>query len=179
MNNHLSTDLLVDFIHGELPPQDDALAHAHIATCAACRSELDLELSLGEALRAAVASEEREMPSLVAAAVWQQIREAQPGPIARLAAFLRPAVAVPAAAVILLAGGWFASPYAHRPNAATRTVNAAYYFEAHAAQAADTPLSERTMPQVLETSALDEVHPAVVLQANFAYAPSGTLDAVR
>ncbi len=119
------------------------------------------------------------MPSLVAAAVWQQIREAQPGPIARLAALLRPAVAVPAAAVVLLAGGWFASPYGHRPNSAAHSVNAAYYFEAHAAQAAQMPLSERAMPQVLETSSLDEVHPALVLKANFAYAPSGTLDAVR
>jgi anti-sigma factor RsiW len=99
MNDHLSNDLLVDFVHGELPPELDAAAHVHLAGCAACREDFELEATLTEALRAAAKAEEREMPSLVNAAVWDRIRSAQPGPMARFAAWLRPAYALPIAAV--------------------------------------------------------------------------------
>jgi anti-sigma factor RsiW len=152
MNDHLSTDLLVDYLHGELAPEDDALAHAHLAACPECRSSYDLEASLTEALRTAAKAGEQEMPSLVAAAVWEQIRQAKPGPLARLAAFLRPAISVPVAAALVL-GVWFASPYSH-PGAPPR-IDAMYYLEAHAAEAG-SPLTEQSGSPVLETSLLDE-----------------------
>ena len=150
MNDHLSTDLLVDFVHGELSPSDDAIAHAHLATCETCRDSYDLETTLSEALRSAAKADEREFPSLVSAAVWDRVRQARPGPFARLAALLRPAFAVPVAAALLV-GGYFVSPLAHP---AHPTIDASYYLEAHAAQSSQTPLSERATSIVLETSML-------------------------
>jgi predicted anti-sigma-YlaC factor YlaD len=150
MNDHLSIDRLIDFVHGELPPGEDALVHVHLAGCAACRDAYELETQLSEALRRAAQAEEREMPSLVAAEVWSRIREARPGAIARFAGWLRPVYAVPVAAAIV-AGAFFASPLAHR---AGPTIDATYYLEAHAAQTLQTPLSERSAGLVLETSML-------------------------
>jgi len=148
MNDHLSPERLIDFLHGELAPAEDALTHAHLQACAACRAEHDAEASLTTFLRSAAAAGELEMPSLVKAAVWQRIREAQPGPFARLASWLRPAIAVPAAA-LLIVGAYFASPLAHP--AAAPTIDANYYFEMHAAQSSHTSLSERSQ-QAFETS---------------------------
>jgi anti-sigma factor RsiW len=150
MNDHLSADTLVDFVHGELSPSDDAQTHAHLATCAPCREAYDLEASLSEVLRAAATADEREFPSLVSAAVWDRIRHAPPTRAARIAAFFRPAFALPVAAALVI-GGYFVSPLAHPSHP---TIDAAYYFEAHAAQTSQTPLSERTSALVLETSML-------------------------
>ena len=176
MTDHFTTDLLVDFLHGELSPADDALAHAHLAACATCRGEYDREASLTVALRAAAAAEEREMPSTINAAVWQLIREARPGPFARMAAWLRPVVAVPIAA-LLIVGGWFASPYSHA--AAHPTIDAAYYLRTHAAQSSQTPLSERSA-QTFETSMVGDGGEAVsVAGTTSGFAAAGTLDAVQ
>jgi anti-sigma factor RsiW len=150
---HLSTDLLVDYLHGELAPEDDALAHAHLSSCAACRRERDLEASLSEALRTTAHAEEQEMPSLIKAAIWEQIRQAQPGPLRRIAAWFRPAFAVPAVAILLI-GGWFASPYGH-PTGTAPTINAMYYLQTHEAQSANAPLSEQGAQPALETSMID------------------------
>ncbi|MBD5653929.1 MAG: zf-HC2 domain-containing protein [Candidatus Eremiobacteraeota bacterium] len=178
MNNHLSTDLLIDFLHGELSPAEDALAHTHMATCAACRAEYDLEASLTGALRASALAEEREMPSLVNAAVWQLIREARPGPFTRVAAWLRPAVAVPIAA-LLIVGGWFALPHP----ATAPTIDASYYFQTHAAQSSQTSLSERTSgAQAFETSSTRDSGgdaPPLVERTAIGFAAAGTFDAVQ
>jgi anti-sigma factor RsiW len=152
-DNHLSPDLLVDYLHGELAPEDDALAHAHLSACAACRLDRDLEVALTEALRADPLAEEREMPSLIKAAVWEQIRQAKPSPVRRFAAWLTPALAVPAIAVLLI-GGWFVSPYGH-PAGAAPTIDAMYYLQAHAAQSAGAPLSEQGSQPALESSMID------------------------
>jgi len=150
--NHLTTAQLSDFVHGELSPANDALAHAHLADCGVCRAEYDAEIALGEALRAAAASEELEFPSIVKAVVWERIREMPPSPMARLSAWLRPLVAVPVAAALLV-GVWFASPYA--PHGAHPTVDAAYYLEAHAAESGDSLLAEPAGATMLETSMED------------------------
>lgn len=139
MNQHLSTDILTDYVHGELAPAEDALVHAHLATCRDCRVEYDLERTLVDALRSAARRDEVEMPSLVRAHVWERIREARPSPFGALTALFRPVVAVPLAA-ILVVGGFFASPLA-RPGAAPPTVDATYYLHAHAAQARFSPFS--------------------------------------
>jgi anti-sigma factor RsiW len=175
MNDHLSNDRLVDFVHGELSPADDALAHAHLAVCALCRENYELEALLSEALRSAAKAEEVDMPSLVAAAVWQRVRAATPGPLARLAGWLRPAVAVPLAAAVLLAG-FIVSPLAHR---AGPTIDATYYFAAHAAQTGGTPLSERPSGLVLETSMNASSSSAPVTDALDGYATTSSLDDVR
>jgi predicted anti-sigma-YlaC factor YlaD len=167
MNEHLSPDLLVDFLHGELAPEDDALAHAHLSTCADCRRAYDLEASLAEAIRSAAKADEREMPSLISAFVWEQVRQAKPGPFARVAGWLRPAIALPVAAAIVL-GGWFASPYAHPGN--KPSVNVMYYLQTHAAQAG-SPLLERSDATTLETSMLgDSTPPMIAEHVDAAYA---------
>jgi anti-sigma factor RsiW len=175
MNNHLSTDLLVDYLHGELAPEDDALAHAHLGSCPACRREYDLESSLTEALHASAKAEEREFPSMIAARVWEQVREARPGPFARLSAWLRPMIAVPMATAILL-GGWYASSFSHV--GARPTVDVMYYLQTHAAQSG-TPLSSQAAPPALETSMIDESPVPLIaehLESSFA---AGALDAPR
>jgi predicted anti-sigma-YlaC factor YlaD len=178
MNQHLNADLIVDFVRGELPPEDDALAHAHLQTCSDCRRDYELEVALVDALRSAAKAEELEMPSLVKAAVWEAIRQAQPSPLARFAALWRPALALPVAAVLLL-GGWFASPYAPHPGSPP-TIDAAYYLEAHAAQTSQTPLSEHSGAQAIETSMADgQRAPELVRQVDTSYADAGALDAVQ
>jgi len=147
MIQHLSTDRLVDFVHGELSPEDDARAHLHLASCPTCRVEADAEIALRDFIRTSAAAEEVEMPSAIKAAVWQQIRAAKPSPFAAL---LRPAIAVPIAA-LLVAGGYFVSPLARHD--AAPTVAASYYLQVHAQQSAQTPLSERATTQGFEASA--------------------------
>jgi len=178
MNQHLTNDTLIDYLHGELRPQDDALAHAHLATCPACRQARDAETGVTEFLRAGAAAEEREIPSLVAAAVWQRIREAPPSPLARLSAFLRPAIAVPVAAALLI-GGWFASPLGHGTPGSAPSIDALYYFQAHAAHSASSPLSEHSGMPVLETSMNDDTVSAPLMDQYAAYALSGGINAVR
>jgi predicted anti-sigma-YlaC factor YlaD len=178
---HLSADLLVDYLHGELAPEDDALAHAHLSACAACRHERDLEASLSEVLRKTAQAEEQEMPSLIKAAIWEQIREAKPGPMARLAAWLRPAVAVPALVVpalaVLLVGGWYVSPLHHDTGTAP-TIDAMYYLQAHEAQSASAPLSEQSSQPALETSMIDS-NPAPELADAETSLASSALDGSR
>ncbi len=179
MNQHLSNDTLTDYLHGELRPQDDALAHAHLLVCPTCRAARDAETSITEFVRAGAAAEEHEFPSLVSAVVWERIREARPSPLGRLSAFLRPAIAVPVAAVLLL-GGWFASPLGHGSANGARSIDAVYYFQQHAAQSASSPLSEHSGLPVLETSMSDETVSAPPLMNQYAaYAVSGGIDAVR
>ena len=162
--NHLSADQLSDFVHGELSPAADALAHAHLADCGVCRSEYDAEISLGEALRAAARHEELEFPSIIKAVVWERIREMPPSPMARLTSWFRPLMAVPVAAALAL-GIWFASPYA--PHGVHPTVDASYYLEAHAAQSNGSLLAEPASSSVLETSMEDgtQAVPATLAEA--------------
>lgn len=140
MINHISSDLLIDFVHHELTPGDDALVHAHLAECAECRCEYERESAFTDMLRAAAAAEETEMPSLVAARVWEAVRSARPSPFAWLAVLLRPAFAVPMAAALAV-GLFFAFPLSH--SGSVPTIDATYYLEQHAAQQAENPFSER------------------------------------
>ncbi len=151
---HLSTEALIDYIHGALAPEADAGVFQHLASCAACRAEYESEVGLGEALRASARAQEVEFPSIVAARVWEEIRNARPGPFAGLAALLRPVIAVPLAVAILL-GGYFATPLG-RPGAPQRTIDATYYLEQHAGQAESDPLSERGSAQTIESSLVSE-----------------------
>ena len=149
---HLTSDQLNDFVHRELSPANDAVVHAHLADCGICRAEYDTEIALGEALRAAAAADEREMPSVVKAVVWERVRELPPSPMLRFSAWMRPLVALPVAAALVI-GVWFTSPYA--PHGARPTVDAAYYLEAHAAQSDGSLLSEPASASTLETSMTD------------------------
>jgi anti-sigma factor RsiW len=151
MNEHLSNATIIDYIHGELPPAADALALGHVHECASCRAEIERETRLSEALKVEAAQDDRDLPAMVKAQIWQVVRTERPSLSARLVALLRPAVAVPAAA-ILVAVVYFASPIG-RGTHAPATVDATYYLEQHAAEQMQSPFAERGSPAaVLETS---------------------------
>jgi anti-sigma factor RsiW len=135
---HPTTDDLIDFIHGELSPARDAYVHAHLPECAACRTEYDREVRLGEVIRAAALAEESAFPSIVAAQIWERTR-ARPERFAGLRSFLRPAFAVPIAAA-LAAGIYFVSPLTH---SGSPKIEASFYLEQHDEQQAMSPLIER------------------------------------
>jgi anti-sigma factor RsiW len=176
MSDHLSNDLLIDYLRRELPPEDDAMVHAHLDTCTVCRREYEVEASLGEALRAAAKRDELEFPSLISANVWEAIRNAKPSPWSQLAALWRPLVALPVAAALVVAV-ILASPMAQ----AGPKIAAAYYLEEHAAQQAQNPLAERgpAASHFIETSALDSASNDLADSGDYDVAATGAIDAVR
>jgi anti-sigma factor RsiW len=150
MTQHLSNETLIDYIHGELAANDDAQAHEHLAQCGVCRLEYDAEVELGESLRAAMAADERELPSMVKALVWDQVRNARPAG-SGLTRWLRPAFAIPTVALVALVAV-FASPLRHAASNAP-LVDATYYLEQHAAEQMQTAaLGERSNLTALEVS---------------------------
>jgi anti-sigma factor RsiW len=180
MTEHLNTPLLIDYLRRELPPEDDALVHGHLEKCPACRREYEVEVSLSDALKAAAAREELEFPSLVAARVWEEIRNARPSPIAQIAAFFRPVITVPLVAAAALVTLFFAMPFG--PHGLTPKINAAYYLEAHAALQAQNPLDERgpAAAQLIEIAAQDTSAPTQLADdVNLGLAAPGAFDAVR
>ncbi len=146
-NNHYTPDELVDYLHGEVSPGRDAAIFAHLARCAACREERDLELALVTALRDEPRFAEREMPAVIRARVWEAVRNERPSPLARLAGLLRPAFALPTAAAIVLAA-YFGIPAAQSSRLAydaahaTPGWSAAALLDEHAAEV-QNPLSDR------------------------------------
>ena len=165
MMQHPTSDILQDYIHGELSPAEDASVYAHIEQCETCRAEYQAEVTLGEMLRANAAREERELPSSVKAEIWQRIREAKPSPVRRLSAWLRPAVAIPVAAAIALAA-YFGTSFVGPQGAPT--IEASYYLQDHAAMNTTIPFSDHTTVNPVEmenTAAVDTQQTAVNVQA--------------
>jgi predicted anti-sigma-YlaC factor YlaD len=174
MTQHLTTETLIDYLRGELEPAEDALAHTHLQECGVCRAEHERETRLSEMLAAAAQREELDLPGMVRARIWEAVRAAQPSPYARMLGFLRPAIAVPAAAVLVVAT-YFASPLGHR-GPTPPMIDATYYLEQHAAQQLQNPLGERNVTSaVLETS--DSAGPAPILGT--ATAAAAALNAVE
>lgn len=150
---HLSNEQLIDYIHGGLPPQADAAVYSHLEQCAACRGEYEAELSVGDLLRSHAAQTERELPSAVKAAIWAEVRNARPAAaFEHLRAWLRPAIALPAAAAIALAA-YFGTAYL--PGNGAPRIAAAYYLQDHAALESTVPFSDRNAtPMELENANL-------------------------
>ncbi len=137
---HISTESLIDYLHRELSPEEDARVHAHVGECAACRVAYQEQASLTERLRAFARDEERELPPRVLFAVRDRVaRRTQPAWWSNLAVLFRPAVGLPFAAILVLAmilGFTSIRPrLAHAP-----TIAAAYYLNDH------RRLSDRLMP---------------------------------
>ncbi|MBC5811554.1 MAG: zf-HC2 domain-containing protein [Candidatus Eremiobacteraeota bacterium] len=181
MNNaqHINTATLIDYLRRELGPERDAIVLAHLEACDGCRSEYEAEASLGEMLKAAAAREELEFPSMIAARVWETIRNEKPSPFAWVATLFRPAIAVPAGLAAALAL-FFVSPLSHPADGPK--IGAVYYLEEHAAQQAQNPLMERgpSASTFLETASADSGVPTELADdTSLGIASSGVLNAVR
>jgi len=161
MTQHLTTEILLDYIHGELSPAQDAATYAHIEQCAGCRSDYQAEVSLGEMLREHAAREERELPSLVKAEIWRRVRADKPQTSNRFTAWMRPAVAIPVAAALALAA-YFGSIYV-APHGAP-SIEASYYLQDHAAMNTTIPFNDHTSanPAALEAAALADIRRVAV-----------------
>lgn len=166
MSQHLTNDTLLDYVHGELAPADDAAVYSHIEQCEACRSEFDAEVALGEMLRAHAAREERELPPAVKAEIWERVRAGKPSAFARAFGWLRPAVAIPVAAALAI-GAYFGTTYLGPQ--APPAIEASYYLQDHAAMNSTIPFSDHTSanPVDLETAAnIDTQQTAVNVEAD-------------
>lgn len=152
MNEHLNDEQLGDYLRSALAPEADAAAHAHLAACTACTAAYEREARLIDALRLHARASERELPDGVRATVraraasggratlWENVR-----------ALLRPAVLVPAAAIV--AAAFFVFPRFFTPSAAPR-IAAGYYLEDHASMNGTMPFAEGSsaVPVSLESS---------------------------
>ncbi len=106
---HLTSDLLIDYLHHELGPADDARVLAHLEMCEECKPELNVEATITDRLRAIARAEELELPLGMQSAIMARIADLQPNPWQSLRRFLRPIVIVPFAAAVA-AGAFFLTP---------------------------------------------------------------------
>ena len=166
MTEHLANQLLIDYMHAGLTPEEDARVYAHLEACPACRAEYDAELALTDLLRAYALRETRELPPMLKAELWERIRAARPTPLQTLAGWLRPAVALPMAAAIALAA-YFGTSYMGPRGAAP--IDAAYYLQDHAAFNTTVPFSDRASSSAgdLETSNSPKAENSVALTASY------------
>ncbi len=155
---HPNTEELTDYLHNALAPQQDAAIHAHLDDCVLCRDEYAAEVRLSELLRSQAAREERELPPMLKASIWQAVRTLQPSPMERLHAWLRPAYAIPVAAVIV-AAAVFGPAYLQGTRDGAPTIDAAYYLQDHAAMNTTVPFGDHsgaTTSEFETTSNIDQ-----------------------
>ena len=139
---HPSTDTLIDYIHRELSPEDDAAILLHVESCDECRASYEIEATLSEALRTHAIETERELPQGVVNSIWAAIEEGAAAPSfgERLRDFFKPVVAVPLVAAAAVAI-YFGVTGTHHTGPRT-TIDAAYYLDDHAALNSTTPFGE-------------------------------------
>jgi anti-sigma factor RsiW len=152
MTMHYNADTLDDYLRGELEPGLDAVVHAHLEACAACRAEYDEAAGVRDWIRAQARVEEREFPAMIRARVWDEIRNSPPSLVERVRAAWRPWHVLPIAGA-LAAVAVFGLPALHQPSAPL--VAATYYLQTHAAQAAENPLSDRSTIVTASLAAAD------------------------
>ncbi len=141
---HPTSDQVTDYVHSALPAEQDALIYAHLEGCPLCRSEYAAEVGLSEMLRNQAALEEREMPPMLKASIWQAVRDSSPSPLERLRSWLRPAYTIPVVAA-LLAGAFFAPAYLNGQGAkGPGSIDAAYYLQDHAAMNGAVPFGDHS-----------------------------------
>ncbi|HTZ53696.1 MAG TPA: zf-HC2 domain-containing protein [Candidatus Acidoferrum sp.] len=152
MNAHPNHDLLIDYLHGELAPGEDAALSLHLDSCTDCRARYEGEVELSESLRAYARLSERELPAGVRNAVWAAIEasERRPAWLQRVAAWLHPAIAFPVAAALVLGAFLGFGVSAHHSGT---MIDAAYYLDDHAAVTSAVPFNEgNTVPAALFTT---------------------------
>ena len=141
--------LLVDFERGELDAARDATVHEHLQACGDCRALWQADLALVDGLRAW--SAERDFPPSILAGVRQAMYAERPPTFAeRLRAILRPAIAAPVAAALLVAVVY--TGY-HRLNAPQPTLTGMDFVREHVALTAALPSSDRAWSTYVLTSA--------------------------
>ena len=163
MTDHLTNETLIDYVHGALTPQEDAAVYAHMETCELCRAEYDAEVALSETLREQARREERELPPMLKAELWDRIRSAQPTTAQRIFGWIRLPIAIPVAIAIALAAYFGPSLFESHPP----TIEAAYYLQDHAALNSTVPFNDRstTSPVDLEAAAANNQQVAVDIDA--------------
>lgn len=145
MMYHPTTEDLIDYDRRELDGEADARVHEHLRGCAACARHHEDETSLVDILRKRLADEERDLPSAVSLGVWERISGGSPSS-ERVAWWnsLRPLIALPMAAMLLLAVLFgthlvhIGLPGQHRPG-----IDVATYIRDHAALARTTPFGDQ------------------------------------
>ena len=150
---HPTLEELMDYVHGELKEHDDAAVHAHLAGCSPCSEAYEQEARLGELLRDHARLEERELPPSVVDGIFDALAEqssASPTVWRRLSAALRPAIALPVAAAIVLAV-YFGFVATHG-TARAQSIDASYYLEDHAEFATTVPFSDESAAPAMLTS---------------------------
>jgi anti-sigma factor (TIGR02949 family) len=137
---HLNPDVLIDYLHHELPPGQDAKVLAHLEACARCARELDVEASITDRLRAAARADELELPLGMRSAIIARISAVRPNPWDRLSAVFRPVVLLPVAAV-LTAVAIFVGPVLQPQQNTALPVS--YYLQQYAVHSQQNPLADR------------------------------------
>ena len=154
MNTHYDRETLIDFLHGALTPEADAGLFVHLQACTECNAAYDEEAALGDALRFAARSEELEFPSMIKAQVWETIRRDKPSWIDALRAGWAPRVAVPVAAVVVLAG-YLGLPSIIHSGQAAPGVDATYFLDVHNAEVQQNPFGPGVGPATYATDTQD------------------------
>jgi anti-sigma factor RsiW len=149
---HPSLEELVDYVHHELPPEQDAAIHAHLAGCTVCAELRDTEVRLGEMLREHAHRQERDFPPGLRTRILASAADAPSRAWwFRLSQVMRPVIAVPVAAAAALVI-YFGVHTSHPGAARQATVQAAYYLEDHAALAATVPFGDGAVIPAMFTS---------------------------
>ena len=144
---HPSIEHIVEYLHGELSPAEDAVIYAHLASCPDCEAKRTEEVAITEALRTYAQTTERDMPLGLATRIRSTAVQTQPGTWERLFAGFKPAVLLPAAAALAVAiyigyGRWHSS-------SAPTAIAATSYVNNHAAMAAGAPFGDAAPPVTL------------------------------
>ena len=135
MMKHLTSETLIDYLHRELSPAEDARVLAHLEECVECTRELNAEATITDQLRAAARASELELPLGMRGAIIARIANQD----SRQRRWLSPFLLVPVAAAFAVAA-FFLSPMSQAPQSAALPVS--YYFEQHAAGAQESPLGD-------------------------------------
>jgi anti-sigma factor RsiW len=144
---HPSIEHIVDYLHGELSPAEDAAIYAHLASCPECDGKRNEEVAITEALRAYAHATERDMPPGLAPRIRSVAMQAQPAVWQRFVTGFRPVVMVPVAAALAVAIYIGYDSWHHA--AAPTSIQAASYVNNHAAMAASAPFGDAAPPLTL------------------------------
>ncbi|HTU70119.1 MAG TPA: zf-HC2 domain-containing protein [Candidatus Baltobacteraceae bacterium] len=151
MNTHITEEQLIDYLHGELAPGADAALLLHLEGCGECRVRYDAQARLSESLRAYARATERELPLGFEVRVRAAIESSRVPAQRSLPGWVRPALAIPVAAVLAI-GAYFTYGSSATHRGAT-TIDAAFYLDDHAALTSRVPFDEGgTVPSALFTT---------------------------